>query len=118
METRRTRPDRIVHAGGDAAAFGLFVVPEPAHTKARSPIRSSSRAGVGLRNGAASISTASGSRGDLGEVDNPRRCRTRHGRKRRPDPKSTLVGLEFQGLTGVAAISLKGGEEARLRFRS
>ena len=26
--------------------------------------------------------------------------------------KDTLVGLEFQGLTGVAAISLKGGEEA------
>ena len=29
-----------------------------------------------------------------------------------PIRKDTLVGLEFQGLTGVAAISLKGGEEA------
>jgi phospholipid/cholesterol/gamma-HCH transport system substrate-binding protein len=29
-----------------------------------------------------------------------------------PVRKDTLVGLEFQGLTGVAAISLKGGEEA------
>jgi phospholipid/cholesterol/gamma-HCH transport system substrate-binding protein len=29
-----------------------------------------------------------------------------------PLRKDTLVGLEFQGLTGVAAISLKGGEEA------
>jgi phospholipid/cholesterol/gamma-HCH transport system substrate-binding protein len=28
-----------------------------------------------------------------------------------PIRKDTLVGLEFQGLTGVAAISLKGGEE-------
>jgi len=29
-----------------------------------------------------------------------------------PIRKDTLVGLEFQGLTGVAAISLKGGDEA------
>jgi phospholipid/cholesterol/gamma-HCH transport system substrate-binding protein len=29
-----------------------------------------------------------------------------------PIRKDTLVGLEFQGLTGVAAISLKGGEDA------
>ena len=29
-----------------------------------------------------------------------------------PIRKDTLVGLEFQGLTGVAAISLKGGEVA------
>jgi phospholipid/cholesterol/gamma-HCH transport system substrate-binding protein len=29
-----------------------------------------------------------------------------------PIRKDTLVGLEFQGLTGVAAIALKGGEEA------
>jgi phospholipid/cholesterol/gamma-HCH transport system substrate-binding protein len=29
-----------------------------------------------------------------------------------PIRKDTLVGLEFQGLTGVAAISLKGGEES------
>src|SRR6476620_7942547 len=29
-----------------------------------------------------------------------------------PIRKDTLVGLEFQGLTGVAAISLKGGAEA------
>jgi phospholipid/cholesterol/gamma-HCH transport system substrate-binding protein len=28
-----------------------------------------------------------------------------------PIRKDTLVGLEFQGLTGVAAISLKGGQE-------
>jgi phospholipid/cholesterol/gamma-HCH transport system substrate-binding protein len=31
--------------------------------------------------------------------------------KNAPIRKDTLVGLEFQGLTGVAAISLKGGEE-------
>jgi phospholipid/cholesterol/gamma-HCH transport system substrate-binding protein len=29
-----------------------------------------------------------------------------------PIRKDTVVGLEFQGLTGVAAIALKGGEEA------
>src|SRR4029078_11029897 len=29
-----------------------------------------------------------------------------------PTRKEALVGLEFQGLTGVAAISLKGGEAA------
>ena len=32
--------------------------------------------------------------------------------KNAPLRKDTVVGLEFQGLTGVAAISLKGGEEA------
>jgi phospholipid/cholesterol/gamma-HCH transport system substrate-binding protein len=32
--------------------------------------------------------------------------------KNAPIRKDTVVGLEFQGLTGVAAISLKGGEEA------
>jgi phospholipid/cholesterol/gamma-HCH transport system substrate-binding protein len=31
-----------------------------------------------------------------------------------PIRKDTLVGLEFQGLTGVAAISLKGGDENAL----
>src|SRR5438046_1110550 len=47
------------------------------------------------------------------KLDNPRRVvALAMVENNAPLRKDTLVGLEFQGLTGVAAISLKGGEEA------
>jgi phospholipid/cholesterol/gamma-HCH transport system substrate-binding protein len=47
------------------------------------------------------------------KLDNPRRVvALAMVSKDAPIRKDTLVGLEFQGLTGVAAISLKGGAEA------
>jgi len=47
------------------------------------------------------------------KLDNPRRVvALAMVENSAPIRKDTLVGLEFQGLTGVAAISLKGGEEA------
>ncbi len=47
------------------------------------------------------------------KLDNPRRVvALAMVENTAPLRKDTLVGLEFQGLTGVAAISLKGGEEA------
>jgi phospholipid/cholesterol/gamma-HCH transport system substrate-binding protein len=47
------------------------------------------------------------------KLDNPRRVvALAMVENHAPIRKDTLVGLEFQGLTGVAAISLKGGEEA------
>ena len=59
------------------------------------------------------------------KLDNPRRVvALAMVENNAPIRKDTLVGLEFQGLTGVAAISLKGGEEtapsgsARRRRRS
>jgi len=46
------------------------------------------------------------------KLDNPRRVvALAMVENNAPVRKDTLVGLEFQGLTGVAAISLKGGEE-------
>src|ERR1700740_1745143 len=46
------------------------------------------------------------------KLDNPRRVvALAMVENNAPIRKDTLVGLEFQGLTGVAAISLKGGEE-------
>jgi phospholipid/cholesterol/gamma-HCH transport system substrate-binding protein len=46
------------------------------------------------------------------KLDNPRRVvALAMVENNAPLRKDTLVGLEFQGLTGVAAISLKGGEE-------
>jgi phospholipid/cholesterol/gamma-HCH transport system substrate-binding protein len=46
------------------------------------------------------------------KLDNPRRVvALAMIENNAPIRKDTLVGLEFQGLTGVAAISLKGGEE-------
>ena len=45
------------------------------------------------------------------KLDNPRRVvALAMVENKAPIRKDTLVGLEFQGLTGVAAISLKGGE--------
>jgi phospholipid/cholesterol/gamma-HCH transport system substrate-binding protein len=47
------------------------------------------------------------------KLDNPRRVvALAMVENNAPIRKDTLVGLEFQGLTGVAAISLKGGDEA------
>src|SRR6202042_761821 len=47
------------------------------------------------------------------KLDNPRRVvALAMVENNTPLRKDTLVGLEFQGLTGVAAISLKGGQEA------
>jgi phospholipid/cholesterol/gamma-HCH transport system substrate-binding protein len=47
------------------------------------------------------------------KLDNPRRVvALAMVENNAPIRKDTLVGLEFQGLTGVAAISLKGGEES------
>ena len=47
------------------------------------------------------------------KLDNPRRVVALVMiENKAPIRKDTIVGLEFQGLTGVAAISLKGGEEA------
>jgi len=47
------------------------------------------------------------------KLDNPRRVvALAMIENNAPIRKDTLVGLEFQGLTGVAAISLKGGDEA------
>jgi phospholipid/cholesterol/gamma-HCH transport system substrate-binding protein len=99
-----------------AAAFGFVLWFQSLHTtKARSPIRIVFEGPAsGLRNGGSV--NFNGIR--VGEVisvklDNPRRVvALAMIEKNAPIRKDTLVGLEFQGLTGVAAISLKGGEEA------
>jgi phospholipid/cholesterol/gamma-HCH transport system substrate-binding protein len=99
-----------------AAAFGFVLWFQSLHTtKARSPIRIIFEGpATGLRNGGSV--NFNGIR--VGEVisvklDNPRRvvALAMVGNDA-PIRKDTLVGLEFQGLTGVAAISLKGGAEA------
>jgi phospholipid/cholesterol/gamma-HCH transport system substrate-binding protein len=99
-----------------AAAFGFVLWFQSLHTtKARSPIRIIFEGPAsGLRNGGSV--NFNGIR--IGEVmsvklDNPRRVvALAMVENNAPIRKDTLVGLEFQGLTGVAAISLKGGEEA------
>src|SRR3954449_7077050 len=99
-----------------AAAFGFVLWFQSLHTtKARSPLRIVFEGpAAGLRNGGSV--NFNGIR--IGEVisvklDNPRRgVALALVEKNAPLRKDTLVGLEFQGLTGVAAISLKGGEEA------
>ena len=102
-----------------AAAFGFVLWFQSLHaTKARSPIRIVFEGpATGLRNGGSV--NFNGIR--IGEVisvklDNPRRvvalAMVENNALIRKD---TLVGLEFQGLTGVAAISLKGGAEAATR---
>src|SRR5580658_8468255 len=98
-----------------AAAFGFVLWFQSLHTtKARSPIRVVFEGPAsGLRNGGSV--NFNGIR--IGEVvsvklDNPRRVvALAMIENNAPIRKDTLVGLEFQGLTGVAAISLKGGEE-------
>src|SRR5258708_17822134 len=98
-----------------AAAFGFVLWFQSLHTtKARSPLRIVFEGPAsGLRNGGSV--NFNGIR--IGEVisvklDNPRRvvALAMVGNDA-PIRRDTLVGLEFQGLTGVAAISLKGGEE-------
>src|SRR6201995_2791930 len=99
-----------------AAAFGFVLWFQSLHTtKARSPIRIIFEgSATGLRNGGSV--NFNGIR--VGEVisvklDNPRRVvALAMVENTAPILKDTVVGLEFQGLTGVAAISLKGGEEA------
>src|ERR1700675_2497362 len=99
-----------------AAAFGFVLWFQSLHTtKARSPIRIIFEGPAsGLRNGG--NVNFNGIR--VGEVisvklDNPRRVvALAMIENNAPIRKDTQVGLEFQGLTGVAAISLKGGEEA------
>src|ERR1700743_3110187 len=99
-----------------AAAFGFVLWFQSLHTtKLRSPLRIIFEGpAAGLRNGGSV--NFNGIR--VGEVisvklDNPRRVvALAMVENNAPVRKDTLVGLEFQGLTGVAAISLKGGEEA------
>src|SRR5436190_19120608 len=99
-----------------AGAFGFVLWFQSLHTtKARSPLRVIFEGpATGLRNGGSV--NFNGIR--IGEVvrvklDNPRRVvALAMVENNAPIRKDTLVGLEFQGLTGVAAISLKGGEEA------
>ena len=99
-----------------AAAFGFVMWFQSLHTtKARTPLRIIFEGPAsGLRNGGSV--NFNGIR--IGEVisvklDNPRRVvALAMIENNAPIRKDTLVGLEFQGLTGVAAISLKGGQEA------
>ena len=99
-----------------AAAFGFVLWFQSLHTtKTRTPLRVVFEGpAAGLRNGGSV--NFNGIR--VGEVisvklDNPRRVvALAMVENNAPLRKDTLVGLEFQGLTGVAAISLKGGEEA------
>src|SRR5437764_3692487 len=99
-----------------AAAVGFVLWFQSLHTtKARSPLRVVfAGPAAGLRNGGSV--NFNGIR--VGEVisvklDNPRRVvALAMVENNAPIRKDTLVGLEFQGLTGVAAISLKGGEVA------
>ncbi len=99
-----------------AAAIGFVLWFQSLHTtKQRGPLRVIFEGpAAGLRNGGSV--TFNGIR--VGEVisvklDNPRRVvALAMIENSAPIRKDTAVGLEFQGLTGVAAISLKGGEEA------
>ena len=99
-----------------AAAFGFVLWFQSLHTtKLRSPLRVVFEGPAsGLRNGGSV--NFNGIR--IGEVisvklDNPRRVvALAMVENKAPIRRDTAVGLEFQGLTGVAAISLKGGEEA------
>src|SRR5947209_19802514 len=98
-----------------AAAIGFVLWFQSLHTaKQRTPLRIVFEGpAAGLRNGGSV--NFNGIR--VGEVisvklDNPRRVvALAMVENNAPLRKDTLVGLEFQGLTGVAAISLKGGEE-------
>jgi phospholipid/cholesterol/gamma-HCH transport system substrate-binding protein len=98
-----------------AAAFGFVLWFQSLHTtKLRSPLRIIFEGpAAGLRNGGSV--NFNGIR--VGEVisvklDNPRRVvALAMVENNAPVRKDTIVGLEFQGLTGVAAISLKGGDE-------
>ena len=97
-----------------AAAFGFVLWFQSLHTaKQRSPLRIVFEGpAAGLRNGG-SINFNGIRVGEVISVklDNPRRVvALAMVENNAPIRKDTLVGLEFQGLTGVAAIALKGGE--------
>ncbi|MBC7583086.1 MCE family protein [Tardiphaga sp. vice352] len=99
-----------------AAAFGFVLWFQNLHsTKLRTPLRIVFEgAASGLRNGG-SVNFNGIRVGEVVSVklDNPRRVvALTMVENNAPIRKDTLVGLEFQGLTGVAAISLKGGDEA------
>src|SRR5438132_6316799 len=99
-----------------AAAIGFVLWFQSLHTtKQRSPFRVVFEGpAAGLRNGG-SVNFNGIRVGEVVSVklDNPRRVvALAMIENNAPLRKDTLVGLEFQGLTGVAAISLKGGEEA------
>jgi phospholipid/cholesterol/gamma-HCH transport system substrate-binding protein len=99
-----------------ATAFGFVLWFQSLHTtKARTPLRIVFEGpAAGLRNGG-SVNFNGIRVGEVMSVklDNPRRVvALAMVENSAPIRKDTLVGLEFQGLTGVAAISLKGGEEA------
>src|SRR5260370_8976181 len=99
-----------------AAAFGFVLWFQSLHTtKARSPLRIIFEGpAAGLRNGGSV--NFNGIR--VGEVisvklDNPRRVvALAMVENNAPIRKDTLVGLEFQGLTGGGGSSVEGGEEA------
>src|SRR5579871_2230492 len=98
-----------------AAAFGFVLWFQSLHTtKLRSPLRVVFEGpATGLRNGG-SVNFNGIRVGEVVSVklDNPRRVvALAMVENNAPVRKDTLVGLEFQGLTGVAAISLKGGDE-------
>src|ERR1700729_2048647 len=99
-----------------AAAFGFVMWFQSLHTtKARTPLRVIFEGPAsGLRNGG-SVNFNGIRIGEVTSVklDNPRRVvALAMIENNAPIRKDTLVGLVFQGLTGVAAISLKGGAEA------
>jgi phospholipid/cholesterol/gamma-HCH transport system substrate-binding protein len=99
-----------------AAAIGFVLWFQSLHTtKQRSPFRVVFEGpAAGLRNGG-SVNFNGIRVGEVVSVklDNPRRVvALAMIENNTPLRKDTMVGLEFQGLTGVAAISLKGGEEA------
>ncbi|MGY3234645.1 MULTISPECIES: MlaD family protein [unclassified Bradyrhizobium] len=99
-----------------AAAIGFVLWFQSLHTtKQRMPFRVVFEGpAAGLRNGG-SVNFNGIRVGEVVSVklDNPRRVvALAMIENNTPLRKDTLVGLEFQGLTGVAAISLKGGEEA------
>src|SRR5665213_2049655 len=98
-----------------AAAFGFVMWFQSLHTtKARTPLRIVFEGpAAGLRNGG-SVNFNGIRVGEVMSVklDNPRRVvALAMIENNAPIRKDTLVGLEFQGLTGVAALSLKGGAE-------
>src|ERR1700737_4559475 len=117
METRAN----FAHTGSFtlaviAAAFGFVLWFQSLHTtNLRSPLRVIFEGpAAGLRTGG-SVNFNGIRVGEVVSVkiDNPRRVvALAMVENNAPLRKDTLVGLEFQGLTGVAAISLKGGEEA------
>lgn len=99
-----------------AAALGFVLWFQSLHsTKLRSPLRIVFEGSAsGLRNGA-SVNFNGIRVGEVTSVkiDNPRRVvAIAMVENNAPVRKDTMVGLDFQGLTGVAAIALRGGDEA------